>query len=61
MKLGMSHYRENVRVFENMVLWRIFGPKSEKMLGGWRKLHNEELLNLCTASDVIKMIKSRRV
>jgi hypothetical protein len=33
-------------VFENRVLWRIFGPKGDEMVGGWRKLHNEELRNL---------------
>jgi hypothetical protein len=34
-------------VFENRVLRRIFGPKREEVTGGWRKLHNEELSNLC--------------
>jgi hypothetical protein len=32
-----------LRVFENKVLRRIFGPKRDKVIGGWRKLHNEEL------------------
>jgi hypothetical protein len=35
-----------LRVFENRVLWRIFGPKRDEMTGDWRKLHNEELHNL---------------
>jgi hypothetical protein len=35
-----------LRVFENRVLRRIFGPKGEKVTGGWRKLHNEELRDL---------------
>jgi hypothetical protein len=35
-----------LRVFENMVLRRIFGPKRDGLTGGWRKLHNEELHNL---------------
>jgi hypothetical protein len=35
-----------LRVFENRVLRRIFGPKRDEMMGGWRKLHNEELNNL---------------
>jgi hypothetical protein len=34
-------------VFENRVLRRIFGPKRDEVIGGWRKLHNEELHNLC--------------
>jgi hypothetical protein len=35
-----------LRVFENMVLWMIFGSKREKVIGAWRKLHNEELYDL---------------
>jgi hypothetical protein len=35
-----------LRVFENRVLWRIFGPKRDKVTGEWRKLHNEELNDL---------------
>jgi hypothetical protein len=35
-----------LRVFENRVLWRIFGPKTAEVMGGWRKLHNEKLRNL---------------
>jgi hypothetical protein len=35
-----------LRVFENRVLRRIFGPKRDKVMGGWRKLHSEELYNL---------------
>jgi hypothetical protein len=37
-----------LRVFENRVLRRIFGPKREEVAGGWRRLHNEELRNLYT-------------
>jgi hypothetical protein len=40
-----SHFRR-LRVFENRVLRRIFGPKREKVTGGWRKIHNEELTTL---------------
>jgi hypothetical protein len=47
------------RVFENRVLRGIFGPKRDEVIGGWRKLHNEELHN-CSPS-IIRMIKSRRV
>jgi hypothetical protein len=37
-----------LRVFENSVLRRIFGPKMDEIIGGWGKLHSEELLNLYT-------------
>jgi hypothetical protein len=50
-----------VRVFENRVLRRIFGPKRDEVTGGWRKLHNEELHNLYSSPSIIKMIKSRRM
>jgi hypothetical protein len=42
------------------LLRRIFGPKRDKVKGGWRKLHNEELHNLYSSPSVIRMIKSRR-
>jgi hypothetical protein len=38
-------------VFENRVLRRIFGPKRDKVMGEWRKLHNEELINLYSSPD----------
>jgi hypothetical protein len=41
------------------VLRRIFGPKRDEVIGGWRKLHNEELHNLYSSPNVIRMIKSR--
>jgi hypothetical protein len=47
-------------VFENRVLRRIFGPKRDEVIGGWRKLHNEELHNLYCSPSIIRMIKSRR-
>jgi hypothetical protein len=50
-----------LRVFENRVLRRIFGPKRDEMTGGWRKLHNEELHNLYSSPSIIRMIKSRCV
>jgi hypothetical protein len=46
-------------VFENRVLRRIFGPKRDEVTGGWRKMHNEELHNLYSSRNIIKMIKSR--
>jgi hypothetical protein len=43
------------------VLRRIFGQKGDEIIGGWRKLHNEELHNLYSSPSVIKMIKSRKM
>jgi hypothetical protein len=48
-------------VFENRVLRRIFGPMRDEMVGGWRKLHNEELHNLYSSPNIIRMIKLRRM
>jgi hypothetical protein len=48
-------------VFENRVLRRIFGPKRDAMMGGWRKLHNEELHDLYSSPSILKMIKSRKM
>jgi hypothetical protein len=50
-----------LRVFENRVLRRIFGPKRDEVTGDWRKLHNEELHNLYSWPNIIRMIKSRRI
>jgi hypothetical protein len=48
-------------VFENRVLRRIFGPKRDEVTGDWRKLPNEELHNLYSSSNIIRMIKSKRM
>jgi hypothetical protein len=48
-------------VFENTVLRRIFGPKRDEVMGDWRKLHNEELHNLYSLPNIIRMIKSMRM
>jgi hypothetical protein len=48
-----------LRVFENKVLRRIFGPKRDKVTEGWRQLHNEELRNFYSSPSMIRMIKSR--
>jgi hypothetical protein len=47
-------------VFENRVL-RIFGPKRDEVIGVWRKLHNEELHDLCSSPTIVRVIKSRRM
>jgi hypothetical protein len=48
-----------LRVFENRVLRRIFGPKRDEVTGGWRKQQNEELHNLFSSPSIIRMMKSR--
>jgi hypothetical protein len=47
-----------LRVFENRVLRRIFGPKRDEVTGEWRKLHNEELHNMYSSPDIIRQVKS---
>jgi hypothetical protein len=47
------------RVFENRVLWIIFGPKRDEVTGEWRKLHNEEIHDLCSSPHIVRVIKSR--
>jgi hypothetical protein len=50
-----------LRVFENRVLKRIFGPKRDEVTGGWKKLHKEELHNLYSSQSISRKIKSRRM
>jgi hypothetical protein len=47
-----------LRVFEDRVLRRIFGPKRDEVTGEWRKLHNEEPHNLYSSPDIIRQVKS---
>jgi len=46
-----------LRVFENRVLRRIFGPKREEVAQGWTRLHNEELHNWYASCNIIRVIK----
>jgi hypothetical protein len=48
-------------LYANRVLRRIFGPKRDEVTRDWRKLHNEELHNLYSSPNIIRMIKSRRM
>jgi hypothetical protein len=50
---------ERLRVFENRVLRGIFGPKRDEVTGEWRKLHNEEILDLYSSPSIIGIIKPR--
>jgi hypothetical protein len=59
-KFGLALREEHrLRVFENRVLRRIFGPKSDEVMGEWRKLHNKELCDLYSSSSIIRIIKLR--
>jgi hypothetical protein len=53
--------KHRLRVFENRVLRRIFGPKREEVTGEWRKLPSGELHNLYSSPGIIRQIESRRV
>jgi len=50
-----------VRVFENKVLRRLLEPRRDEVTGQWRKLHKEELNDLCSSPDIVQVIKSRRM
>jgi hypothetical protein len=53
--------KHRLRVFENRVLRRIFGPKRDEVTGEWRKVHSEELLNLYSSPVIIREVMSRRM
>jgi len=50
-----------LRVSENRVLRRVFGPKRDEVTGEWRKVHNEELRDLYSLSNIVRVLKSRRM
>ena len=50
-----------LRVFENRVLRRVFGPKRDEVAGEWRKLHNEEFSDLYSLPNIVRVVKSRRM
>jgi hypothetical protein len=59
----VSHTKEEhrLKVFENRVMRRVFGPKREEVAGDWRRLQNEELHKLYYSLNIIGVVKSRRV
>jgi hypothetical protein len=48
-------------MFENMIMRKVYGPKRDDITGEWRRLHNEELHDLCSSTNKIRVIKSRRM
>jgi len=48
-------------MFETMVLRRIFGPGRDEVTGEWRRLHNDELNDLYSSPNIVRVIKSRRI
>jgi hypothetical protein len=50
-----------LRMFENRVLRRVFGPKRDEVTGDWRKLHKEELNDLYSLPNIVRVVKSRRM
>ena len=50
-----------LRVFENMVLRRIFGPRRDEVTGEWRRMHNKELNDLYSSPNIVGVIESRRM
>jgi hypothetical protein len=57
-KLGRSHLgnERRLKVFENRVLRRIFGPKRDEVTGEWRKLHNDELNDLYCSFNIVRVV-----
>jgi hypothetical protein len=53
--------KHRLRIFENSVLRRIFGPKRDEVTGGWRKLHDEDLHGLYSSPNIVRVIKARRM
>jgi hypothetical protein len=59
--MSLSVYSTRLRVFENRVLRRIFGPKRDEVTGEWRRLYNKELNDLYSSPNIVQVIKLRRM
>jgi hypothetical protein len=59
-QLILKRQKNRLRVFENRVPRRIFGPKRDEVTVKWRKLHSGELHNLYSSPDIVRQIKSGR-
>ena len=57
----MLQEERKLRVFENMVLRRIFGPRRDEVMGEWRRVHSEEPNDLYSSPNIVRVIKSRRM
>jgi hypothetical protein len=53
--------KRRLRVFENRVLRRVFGPKMDEVTGEWRQLCNEELNDVYSLPSIVRVVKSRRM
>ena len=58
---SLTREERRLSVFENRVLRSIFGPKRDEVTGEWRKLYNEELNDLCSCPNIVRVLKSRRM
>ena len=61
MIIHINREERRLRVFENRVLRKVFGPKRDEVSGEWRKLHNEELNDLYSLPNIVRVVKSRRM
>ena len=59
--LLFRHWCLSSRVFENRLLRRVFGPRRDEVTRKWRKLHNEELRDLYSLPNIVRVVKSRRM
>jgi len=57
----LQYKNHKLRLFENMVLRKIFGPRRDEVTGDWRKLHNEAINDLYSSPNIVRVIKSRRM
>jgi hypothetical protein len=59
--INILREERRLRVFENRVLRRVFGPRRDEVTGEWRKLHNEERSDMYSLPKIVRVVKSRRM